>query len=150
MLYGESKSAGSCGHFKFHTKRDATGQVAWDQYGRCWADRNAAVNQWVDRSQSTRGATLLGHRIHSDSALRRVSRLLPRLRPELHQLRKQRAGTDDPDQRGEARQREQDHRRPEYEPERRRSATAATTRPEIIVQRGSRRDRPAVSEMPAR
>src|SRR6266852_3961971 len=24
MLYGESKSAGSCGHFKFHTKRDAT------------------------------------------------------------------------------------------------------------------------------
>ena len=30
------------------------------------------------------------------------------------------------------------------------SATAATTRPEIIVQRGSRRDRPAVSEMPAR
>src|SRR2546430_191196 len=30
------------------------------------------------------------------------------------------------------------------------SATAATTRPEIIVQRGGRRDRPAVSEMPAR
>jgi hypothetical protein len=24
MLYAESKSAGSCGHFKFHTKRDAT------------------------------------------------------------------------------------------------------------------------------
>jgi hypothetical protein len=24
MLYGELKSAGSCGHFKFHTKRDAT------------------------------------------------------------------------------------------------------------------------------
>src|SRR5260370_29937748 len=24
MLYGQSKSAGSCGHFKFHTKRDAT------------------------------------------------------------------------------------------------------------------------------
>src|SRR5712691_12810938 len=24
MLYGESKSAESCGHFKFHTKRDAT------------------------------------------------------------------------------------------------------------------------------
>ena len=54
-----------------------------------------------------------------DSPLRRGSRLLPRLRPELHQLRKQRAGTDDPDQRGQARQREQDHRRPEYEPERR-------------------------------
>ena len=30
------------------------------------------------------------------------------------------------------------------------SATAATTRPEIIVQRCSRRDRPAVSKMPAR
>src|SRR5882724_7765262 len=24
MLYGQSTSAGSCGHFKFHTKRDAT------------------------------------------------------------------------------------------------------------------------------
>jgi len=24
MLYGESKSAGSCGHFKFHTNRDTT------------------------------------------------------------------------------------------------------------------------------
>src|SRR2546422_9880220 len=27
MLYGQSKSAGSCGHFKFHTKRDATFQL---------------------------------------------------------------------------------------------------------------------------
>jgi hypothetical protein len=27
VLYGESKSAGSCGHFKFHTKRDATEKI---------------------------------------------------------------------------------------------------------------------------
>ena len=31
MLYGESKSAGNCGHFKFHTKRDATYRFRGDE-----------------------------------------------------------------------------------------------------------------------
>src|SRR6266850_7071109 len=31
MLYGESKSAGSCGHFKFHTKRECAGLTGGDR-----------------------------------------------------------------------------------------------------------------------
>src|SRR3954468_4032816 len=49
MLYGESKSAGSCGHFKFHTKRDATlapagAETAWSRAGgRGHADLEARL-----------------------------------------------------------------------------------------------------------